>query len=52
MTTHKVNLERIDTSETYRIGIVKVVSNFDVPFYDEYEKKVIALKKIRYDEVC
>ncbi len=52
MTTHKVNVDRIDTSETYRIGIVKVVSNFDFPIYDEFEKKALALQKIQYEEIC
>lgn len=52
MTAHKINPGKIDTSETYRIGVVKVAGAVPIPFGNHIEKKIQALNNIQYEEIC
>jgi predicted nucleotidyltransferase len=49
---HKVKLEKIDPSETYRIGVIKVAGVMPIPVGNHIEKKVQALQNIQYEEIC
>ena len=53
-TLHNVNLEKVNESKEkeFKIGVVKIFASSPVPFGEDINKKVEALKAIPIEEIC